>query len=257
MKPPRCASQASRPPIAKYSTAFIIALLGLVLGFFLPDYWLITRIRESILRDACSDPEPPDGCRLADFRSQLESVFRRAEIELPAKEPKAGVVLLHGMSDSPYSLRNLGQRLHASGGWVVGMRMPGHGTAPSGLTHATWEDGQAKMVAPDGLQWVKASDADVLIVDEDSGNDLGERKYALVIDPETMMLADDGMGYFLAMAGGGLNPRAMNEVSAYGGTFSSATSTEFYGTWDITGLVAQKEDGSGEDEQPVAQGPID
>jgi hypothetical protein len=111
-------------------------------------------------------------------------------------------------------------------------------------THATWEDGSAKMVAPDGLQWVKASDADVLIVDEDSGNDLGERKYALIIDPETMMLVEDGTGYFLAMAGGSLNPRAMSGVSAYGGTFSNATSTEFSGTWNITGLVAQKEDGS-------------
>ena len=113
-----------------------------------------------------------------------------------------------------------------------------------GDTHATWEDGQAKMVAPDGLQWIKASDADVLIVDEDSGNALGERKYAVVIDPATMNLVEDGKGYFLAMAGGELNPRAMNEVSAYGGTFSSATSTEFSGTWNITALVAQKEDGS-------------
>jgi hypothetical protein len=113
-----------------------------------------------------------------------------------------------------------------------------------GDTHATWEDGQAKMVAPDGLQWVKAADADVLIVDEDSGNDLGERKYALVIDPATMDLVTDGTGHFLAMAGGALNPRAMSEVSAYGETFSSATSSEFSGSWDITGLVAQKEDGS-------------
>ncbi|HZW01496.1 MAG TPA: hypothetical protein VFF55_08000, partial [Candidatus Deferrimicrobium sp.] len=111
-------------------------------------------------------------------------------------------------------------------------------------THATWQDETAKMVAPDGLQWVKASDADVLIVDEDSGNTLGERKYALVIDPETMKLVEDGTGYFLAMAGGELNPRAMNGISAYGGTFSKATSTEFSGTWDITGLVAQNEDGS-------------
>jgi hypothetical protein len=111
-------------------------------------------------------------------------------------------------------------------------------------THATWEDESAKMVAPDGLQWVKASDADVLIVDEDSGNALGERKYALVIDPETMLLAEDGVGHFLAMAGGELNPRAMSEIAAYPGTFSDATSTEFSGSWDITSLVAQKEDGS-------------
>ena len=37
-----------------------------------------------------------------------------------------------------------------------------------------------KMVAPDGLYWAKGSDGPgVLIVDKDSGNDYGERKYAL------------------------------------------------------------------------------
>jgi alpha-beta hydrolase superfamily lysophospholipase len=60
--------------------------------------------------------------------------------ELPSDAPQAGVLLLHGMSDSPYSLRTLGQRMHASGAWVVGLRLPGHGTAPAGLVTATWED---------------------------------------------------------------------------------------------------------------------
>lgn len=54
--------------------------------------------------------------------------------------PTAGVLLLHGMSDSPYSLRHLGQAFHASGASVVGLRLPGHGTAPSGLIETTWED---------------------------------------------------------------------------------------------------------------------
>jgi alpha-beta hydrolase superfamily lysophospholipase len=43
------------------------------------------------------------------------------------------VLLLHGMSDSPYSLRALGTALHARGYQVIGLRLPGHGTAPSGL----------------------------------------------------------------------------------------------------------------------------
>jgi alpha-beta hydrolase superfamily lysophospholipase len=60
--------------------------------------------------------------------------------ELPVDSPKAGVLLLHGMSDSPYSLRHLGERLHAAGAHVVGLRMPGHGTAPSGLLDLTWQD---------------------------------------------------------------------------------------------------------------------
>ncbi len=57
-----------------------------------------------------------------------------------ATEAKAGVLLLHGMSDSPYSMRALGQSLNASGATVIGLRIPGHGTIPSGLVHATCED---------------------------------------------------------------------------------------------------------------------
>jgi len=60
--------------------------------------------------------------------------------ELGAADPRAGVLLLHGMSDSPYSLRSLGERLHAEGALVVGLRIPGHGTAPSGLVDVEWED---------------------------------------------------------------------------------------------------------------------
>jgi alpha-beta hydrolase superfamily lysophospholipase len=60
--------------------------------------------------------------------------------ELPAQQARAGVLLLHGMSDSPYSLRHLGERLNAAGAHVLGMRMPGHGTAPSGLVELKWRD---------------------------------------------------------------------------------------------------------------------
>ncbi len=60
--------------------------------------------------------------------------------ELSVSDPRIGVLLIHGMSDSPYSLRHLGQRLHEDGAYVVGLRVPGHGTAPVGLVHATWQD---------------------------------------------------------------------------------------------------------------------
>lgn len=64
--------------------------------------------------------------------------------ELPAVPgagpARAGVLLLHGMSDAPYSLRALGERMHAEGAHVLGLRIPGHGTAPSGLTTVTWQD---------------------------------------------------------------------------------------------------------------------
>jgi alpha-beta hydrolase superfamily lysophospholipase len=59
---------------------------------------------------------------------------------LEAEAPAGGVLLLHGMSDSPYSLRALGEALNRAGYLVLGLRLPGHGTAPSGLRSATWQD---------------------------------------------------------------------------------------------------------------------
>ena len=113
------------------------------------------------------------------------------------------------------------------------------------LTHAVHlEVEEARMDQPDGLQWIKTSEGDYLVVDEDSGNDYGERKYVLPIDAETMQLREEGTGYYIASAGGELNPRAIAEVSAIPDTFTRATSSEFSGTWNVTHLVQTKEDGS-------------
>ncbi len=48
---------------------------------------LISQIYENTLSDECAEVEPPKGCRLADYRKQLEQVFRRANIDLPSKTP--------------------------------------------------------------------------------------------------------------------------------------------------------------------------
>jgi len=51
-----------------------------------------------------------------------------------------GVLLLHGYSDSPYSLRGFGLMMRDAGAHVLGLRIPGHGTAPSALKYTTAED---------------------------------------------------------------------------------------------------------------------
>lgn len=68
------------------------------------------------------------------------SVNWNRTFELTTDRPTAGFLMLHGLSDSPYSMRALAQRLHREGAWVVGLRLPGHGTAPAGLTHVDWKD---------------------------------------------------------------------------------------------------------------------
>ena len=60
--------------------------------------------------------------------------------QLQQDEPRAGILLLHGLSDSPYSMRELGNTLHQQGATVLGLRIPGHGTAPSGLVETRWQD---------------------------------------------------------------------------------------------------------------------
>ena len=130
----------------------------------------------------------------------------------------------------------------------VGGKGVGHFDATGNPNGATAEKhieaNTNKSVAPDGLLWVKSSDADILIVDEDSGNDYGERKFALVINEDTLAIEPDGTGYFLAQAGGSKNPRALAGVASYGGTYEAARGAEFSGSWDVTALVATKADGS-------------
>jgi alpha-beta hydrolase superfamily lysophospholipase len=75
---------------------------------------------------------------LADARGQNPNW--NLTFEMPAAQPKGAVLLLHGLTDSPYSMRALAEIFAARGWYVVGLRLPGHGTAPAALTRLTWED---------------------------------------------------------------------------------------------------------------------
>jgi alpha-beta hydrolase superfamily lysophospholipase len=66
--------------------------------------------------------------------------WNRSFILEPAGDPKGVVVLLHGLTDAPYSLRHLAQRYQAAGWIAIAPRLPGHGTVPAGLTKAVWQD---------------------------------------------------------------------------------------------------------------------
>lgn len=61
----------------------------------------------------------------------------------PHPEARGSVLLLHGLSDSPYSARSLASLCYEQGFSVLTMRLPGHGTAPSGLLKASHQDWRA------------------------------------------------------------------------------------------------------------------
>jgi len=107
---------------------------------------LETRLFEQLETRVRTRIEPEDQRRINRFhRGSLSDPGRwtpnwNRTFEFTTGMPRAGVLLLHGMSDSPYSLHSVGERLHAAGAWVIGLRLPGHGTAPSGLVDVRWED---------------------------------------------------------------------------------------------------------------------
>lgn len=63
--------------------------------------------------------------------------------ELSPPNPRGGVLMIHGLTDSPYSMRHLARIFEEQGYYVLALRMPGHGTIPNGLLHATWKDWMA------------------------------------------------------------------------------------------------------------------
>ena len=74
------------------------------------------------------------------YPANFATDWNRSYILEPAGAPVGAVVLLHGLTDSPYSLRHVA-RLYQSQGFVaIAIRLPGHGTVPAGLTNVEWED---------------------------------------------------------------------------------------------------------------------
>ncbi|MCZ7566618.1 MAG: alpha/beta hydrolase [Burkholderiales bacterium] len=66
--------------------------------------------------------------------------WNRSYILAPDGEPAGAVVLLHGLTDTPYSLRHIARRYQARGFVAIGIRLPAHGTVPAALTDVEWED---------------------------------------------------------------------------------------------------------------------
>jgi len=89
-----------------------------------------------------------------------------------ADKPVAGVLLLHGMSDSPYSLRTIGKAFHDQGATVIGLRIPGHGTAPSGLVTVKWEDMAAAVRLAMAYLLEQVEEAPIYIVGYSNGGAL-------------------------------------------------------------------------------------
>jgi alpha-beta hydrolase superfamily lysophospholipase len=70
----------------------------------------------------------------------LDTPYNRSYELAPAGEPRGSVLLMHGLSDSPYAMRGMAEVFQSQGFYVVALRLPGHGTVPSGLRDVRWQD---------------------------------------------------------------------------------------------------------------------
>lgn len=109
---------------------------------------------------ACAAPQAPLGQQtFADYRQQtvewlqqhraFQTADHAAEIAWnaphewrPVGTPKSGILLVHGLGDSPWSFNDVGQRLAAEGFLVRTVLLAGHGTQPRDMLDVTLEQWQ-------------------------------------------------------------------------------------------------------------------
>ena len=77
------------------------------------------------------------------YPGHFKQDWNRSYILAPQGEAVGAVVLLHGLTNSPFSLRHIAELYHAHGFVAVGVRLPAHGTVPGALTEVEWEDWMA------------------------------------------------------------------------------------------------------------------
>ncbi|WP_332697859.1 alpha/beta hydrolase [Bosea sp. (in: a-proteobacteria)] len=66
--------------------------------------------------------------------------WNRSYVMEPEGKPVGVAVFLHGLTDSPYSLRHVARQYRDRGFVAIAIRLPGHGTVPAGLTEVEWQD---------------------------------------------------------------------------------------------------------------------
>jgi alpha-beta hydrolase superfamily lysophospholipase len=205
--------------------AFAFLLLGLVLGgavnakLSLPDLKLWHRVRLDDVTAATLDRnftfqdyaareeqlfaavraletriDPNDRTSVNRYHGGSRSNPQRAEKDWnrsyetePSTTLRGGALLLHGLTDSPYSMRAMAGVLRDAGFYSLALRVPGHGTVPSGLVTAEWEDWVA--AARVGVRHVRSripADAPLILVGYSNGGAI-----ALKYTFETL-LGEDG-----------------------------------------------------------------
>ncbi len=161
-------------------------------GFDWDDYLaledrLFAELDERVVNDPDSGAEPAWN-RYAPGGANNPAGFPRdwnRSYELRGVPDGGGALLLHGLTDSPYSLRRAAEILNSEGLHVVGLRLPGHGTTPGELRRAEVDDWRAAIrLAYRHLQGTVGPSGELMVVGYSNGG-------ALAVDLALDSLADE------------------------------------------------------------------
>jgi alpha-beta hydrolase superfamily lysophospholipase len=74
--------------------------------------------------------------------SRLDRDYNRT-FEVEPENLRGGALLMHGLTDAPYSMKAIAERLRSAGYYSLALRVPGHGTVPAGLVRSGAADWNA------------------------------------------------------------------------------------------------------------------
>lgn len=127
--------------------------------------------------------------------------WNRSYVLAPQDTPVGAVVLLHGLTDSPYSLRHVARRYVQDGYVAVAIRLPGHGTVPAGLSKVEWEQWMAAThLAVREARRLAPAPAPLHIVGFSNGGALA-MKYALDVLDDAKLARPERIVLFAPMIG--------------------------------------------------------
>ena len=127
--------------------------------------------------------------------------WNRSYVLLPQGTPVGAVVLLHGLTDSPYSLRHVARRYVQDGYAAVAIRLPGHGTVPAGLSQVEWEQWMAAThLAVREARRLAPAPAPLHVVGFSNGGALA-MKYALDVLDDPQLARPERIVLFAPMIG--------------------------------------------------------
>lgn len=105
------------------------------------------RLFESVLANVTDKLSPDEQipfnryyAKSANYPGSFSVDWNRSFVLKPQGQPKGAVVLIHGLTDSPYSMRHIAIHYQQQGYVAIGIRLPAHGTVPGALTDVDWQD---------------------------------------------------------------------------------------------------------------------